>query len=234
MRMAELSTRSAVSVPTLKFYLREGLLPAGRPTARNQAEYDDLHVQRVRLIRALVDIGGLSIAAVRDVVAAVDAPRRSVESVVGVVHHALTPPSGVPDDAALTAARSEVDGWLAELGWQVSARAPARRTLAEALVSLRRLGRAAVPPDFAAYASAADQLAAWELDQTLGDPPDSRAELVERVVVGTVVYEAVLLALRRLAQEHQFALRSSVAGQTGAGGTGAGPARRRPYDQGRR
>jgi DNA-binding transcriptional MerR regulator len=208
-RMAELSTVSGVSVPTLKFYLREGLLPAGRPTAPNQAEYDETHVQRVRLVRALVEIGGLSIAAVRDVVAALDSRRRSVASVVGVVHHALTPPSAVPDDAELAAARSEVDAWLADLGWQVTARAPARRTLAEALVALRRLGREVAPPDFAAYAAAADQLAAWELDQTVGGPPDSRAELVERVVVGTVVYEAVLLALRRLAQEHQFALRSS-------------------------
>src|SRR2546430_1153453 len=31
MRMGELSRRSGVSVPTIKYYLREGLLPAGNP-----------------------------------------------------------------------------------------------------------------------------------------------------------------------------------------------------------
>ena len=35
MRIAELSTRSGTSIPTIKYYLREGLLPAGTATGRN-------------------------------------------------------------------------------------------------------------------------------------------------------------------------------------------------------
>ena len=38
MRIAELSRRSGDSIPSIKFYLREGLLPAGTATGRNQAD----------------------------------------------------------------------------------------------------------------------------------------------------------------------------------------------------
>ncbi|WP_346281659.1 MerR family DNA-binding transcriptional regulator, partial [Pseudonocardia sp.] len=33
MRMAELSARTGVPIPTIKFYLREGLLPPGERTS---------------------------------------------------------------------------------------------------------------------------------------------------------------------------------------------------------
>src|ERR1700716_801088 len=45
MRMAELSAESGVPVATIKYYLREGLLPPGERTSRNQARYDDVHVR---------------------------------------------------------------------------------------------------------------------------------------------------------------------------------------------
>ncbi|GMA88788.1 hypothetical protein GCM10025868_40380 [Angustibacter aerolatus] len=45
-------------VATVKYYLREGLLPPGTPTSRTQAQYDEEHVRRLRLVRALLDVGG--------------------------------------------------------------------------------------------------------------------------------------------------------------------------------
>ena len=74
MRVGELSRRSGVSVASIKYYLREGLLPAGERTSPNQASYDDGHLRRLRMIRALIDVGGLSVVATRDVPAAVDDP----------------------------------------------------------------------------------------------------------------------------------------------------------------
>jgi hypothetical protein len=68
------------------------------------------------------------------------------------------------------------------------------------------LGREADAEVFAPYAEMADSLAKWELDQ-VGSQDGTRADLVESVVVGTVVFEAALVALRRLAQEHHSALR---------------------------
>ena len=59
MWMAELATRSGLSVPTIKYYLREGLLPAGVATGATRAVYDETHVHRLRLIRALTDVAGI-------------------------------------------------------------------------------------------------------------------------------------------------------------------------------
>ena len=64
MRISALSEATGVPVPTLKFYLREGLLHPGEAISRTRAEYDATHVQRVHLVRALREIGGLDLGAV--------------------------------------------------------------------------------------------------------------------------------------------------------------------------
>ena len=88
---------------------------------------------------------------------------------------------------------------------KLSREAPARRTLARALLTLRRMGRDADATVFEPYARVADQLASREVATV--SPTGSRPEAVEGAVVGTVVFEAALLALRRLAQEHHSRLR---------------------------
>ncbi len=206
MRISELSRASGVPVPTIKYYLREGLLPAGQSTAPNQADYDEAHLHRLRLIRALVGVGGLGIADVAAVLDAIADENLSAHKMLGVAHHALGPPPDpgpVPED--VVQARAEVDLFLAELGWRVSADAPSRRKLADALVALRRLGRPVDTEAFVPYAKAADELAARELAAMPAHA--ARADLVEGAVVGTVVFEAALVALRKLAQEHHSATR---------------------------
>jgi DNA-binding transcriptional MerR regulator len=206
MKMAELSRMAEVPVPTIKYYVREGLLPSGVPTAPNQAEYGDDHVRRLRLIRVLKEVGDVSVAQIRKVLEAIDAEEVSMHEVLGQAHHALGPirePAVVSDE--LRQAKDDVDRFIADLGWRVSAEAPARWTLAEALLALRRLCGAGGPEVFAPYAEVAERIAAAELGQ--GPPGDSRAETVEWMVIGTVVYEAALAALRRLAQEHHSAAR---------------------------
>jgi DNA-binding transcriptional MerR regulator len=206
MRVAELSRAAGVSIPTIKFYLREGLLPAGRPTAPNQAEYSDDHLRRLRLIRTLAEIGGLRLRDIRTVLHAIDDDRLPIHELLGVAHHALGPPEGDEDRSPMVIqASADVDRFLADRGWRVSADAPARRTLARALATLRLMGRDPGPTILEPYARAADRLAAREV-ATVGDE-GTRAEAVEQVVIGTVVFEAALVALRRLAQEHHSALR---------------------------
>lgn len=217
MRISELSRASGIPIPTIKWYLREGLLQPGTPTARNQADYGPAHLHRLRLVRTLVEVGGLATPAVRAVLDAIDDDRLPTHELLGLAHHALGPPPDsrpVPDDVAR--ARAEVDRFLTRLGWQVSPGAPARRALADALASLWRLGREAGPEVFTPHAEAADRLAAGEVERLPADAP--RAEIVERAVVGTVVYEAALVALRRLAQEHHSARRAASAAHERAGG----------------
>lgn len=74
MRISALSDRTGVPIGTIKYYLREGLLAPGERTSRTTAEYGEPHVERLRLVRALVDTGGLGIAAVRRIVDVLDAP----------------------------------------------------------------------------------------------------------------------------------------------------------------
>lgn len=201
MRVKELSARSGRSVPTIKFYLREGLLPPGDRTAVNQAQYGEVHLRRLRLITTLVEIGNLPLSRVRAVVEAIDDETLTMHQVLGRAHHGLRSRGGaVGPSADLDQAGGEVDGLLGALGWRVSAEAPARRELAGALVSLRRLGWAVGPDVFERYAVAAFELASWELARTPLGP--SRSSAVEAVVVGTVVFETAFCALRRLAQEH--------------------------------
>jgi DNA-binding transcriptional MerR regulator len=204
-RMAELSRTTGVPIPTVKYYLREGLLPPGASTGPNQAEYGSDHTRRLRLIRVLREVGELGIAQVRKVLEAIDAEEVSLHEVLGRAHHALGPtrgPAVVSDD--LRQAKADVDSFIADLGWRVSAEAPARWTLAESLLALRRLSGAQGPEIFAPYAEVADRIAAAEVRS--GPEDASRAETVEWMVIGTVVYEAALSALRRLAQEHHSAL----------------------------
>lgn len=207
MRISELSRATGVSVPAIKFYLREAILPPGRRTAANQAEYDESHVHRLRLIRALVEVGGLPLATVRDVLRAVEDPGVPMHEALGIAHRALAPHLGDRDDAAVGQARVDVDAFMERLGWEVSPDAPGRDELAVALATLRRLGWPNADTRlFEHYARAADRLAAREVERTT-PPGATRAEMMERVVVGTVVFDAVLSALRRLAQEHRSAVR---------------------------
>ena len=225
MRISELSRASGVPIPTIKYYLREGLLTAGEPTARNQAEYGELHLHQLRLIRVLIDVGGLGIAAVRAVLTAIADERLSAHEMLGVAHYALGPPPDrgpVPDDVAR--ARKEVDEFVATLGWQVCDDAPARRKLADALVALRRLGREVGPDVFTPYAELADELAGRELARMPVHAP--RADLVEHAVVGTVVFEAALVALRMLAQEHHSSRRFGQPSRRRASATGKRTQRR--------
>ncbi|WP_344447735.1 MerR family transcriptional regulator, partial [Kitasatospora nipponensis] len=72
MRISELSRRSGVPVATIKYYLREELVPAGVATSATQAEYDDHHLRRLRLARALIAVRGLSVSTTREVLRALD------------------------------------------------------------------------------------------------------------------------------------------------------------------
>ncbi|GFN02698.1 hypothetical protein Smic_12540 [Streptomyces microflavus] len=83
MRIGELSRRSGVPVPTIKFYVRERLLPAGELTSPNQADYGPDHERRLRLIRVLLEVGGLSLAAIAEVLEAADDPEQPVIRVLG-------------------------------------------------------------------------------------------------------------------------------------------------------
>lgn len=207
--MKELAAVSGLPVATIKYYLREGLLPAGRPTSATQAEYDDTHVERLRLIRTLREVGELPIARIEAVIRTLDGPAMPLADLLGEAHHGLGPEPG-PATPALDDARRSVLAFVAARGWRVDPDAPAVDLLAESLHALRGHWDVADlgAEMFTDYARAAEEIAAHELATV--DPSRGPSDTVRQVIVGTVVFERALVALRRLAQEHFCHVRFDV------------------------
>lgn len=203
MRISELSKRSGVPVATIKFYLREALLPPGRAVTATQAEYGETHLRRLRLIRALIGVRGLTVSATKQVLSAVSEHEADLHQVLGLVLGVR--PVDRPEEPGPEPGTSDVDALMAQMGWQVSRRAPARNVLRQTLETMRSLGadydwRSLIP-----YAELARQTAVLDLDQL--DATDDPLEQAERAILLTIVLEPALLALRRLAQEHESARR---------------------------
>jgi DNA-binding transcriptional MerR regulator len=210
MRISALSAHCGVSVPTIKFYLREGLLPSGLPTARNQAEYDDTHLERLRLIRLLTTVGQLGLAAVRDILAAVDdktLSRAELYQAVNGVLYGERVDGRLHED--LGNARQRVNQYLDALDWDVELSSPARETLAHVLVSFCRSGCSCEREILDPYIEAARRLAVHEL-RLLGCGDDVGPAVT---AVRTVLFDVVMTTMRRLAQEAQ-------AGPAGTAGPG--------------
>ncbi len=199
MKISELSQRTGVSVPSIKYYLREGLMSPGASILSNQADYDEEHIRRLRLIRALLDIGELPVAGVRGVLAAVDDDSTSIHDAFGAVMYGLGVPPAEPQTDELATASADVNQWLRRRKWTIKQSSPARHTLAQLIMTLRQFDFPASMTDFDAAADAAEQSAQFEVAWALGQP--DRTAAVETMLIGTVVHERVLAEVRRLALE---------------------------------
>ena len=215
--MAELSGRTGVPIPTIKFYLREGLLPPGERTSPNQAQYGEEHARRLKLIRALVDVGGLSIVASRAVLGHLDSVGVDTLEQLGKVQYSLTQrrEREQEDDDAWRAAEDQVERLVERHGWTIRGDNPARASLIEVIATLHRLGQHDVLDLLDRYADAAEGLAAAEVAAVWARP--SIEDRAEGVVTFAVLADALLAALRRLAQENQV-VRTAATGETGGGG----------------
>jgi DNA-binding transcriptional MerR regulator len=67
LRMRELAEASGVPAPTIKHYLREGLLPEPVKTSRNMAYYPPEFVDRIKLIKQLQEERYLPLKAIKEV-----------------------------------------------------------------------------------------------------------------------------------------------------------------------
>lgn len=203
MRMAELSRRTGVPVPTIKYYLREGLLPPGERTSPNQATYDEPHVRRLKMVRAMVEVGGMSIATVRDVLEAVDSPEESRWNVLGAVQKRLEPSYPMGEGEHWDAARKDVEDLLRKRGWIANVDSPSAHSLIAALASLYELGRWDLVGLIERYADACEIVA--EVDVAKVARGKGLDDMIEGVVIGTVLGEKMFGALRRLAHQHASA-----------------------------
>jgi DNA-binding transcriptional MerR regulator len=67
LRVGELAEASGVPVPTIKHYLREGLLPEPVKTSRNMAYYPPEFVDRIKLIKQLQEERFMPLKAIKSV-----------------------------------------------------------------------------------------------------------------------------------------------------------------------
>ncbi|MEU6374679.1 MerR family transcriptional regulator [Streptomyces sp. NPDC046909] len=206
MRLAELSERSGVSPATIKYYLREGLLASGRQINATTAEYDEEHLRRLKLIRAMIQVGRVPVATVREVLGHVDDDSLPRAMRLGAAVWAMPQvPEPDADDEFVQGARAAMEELLRKLEWSnalaMTTVSPSFRSLVVATAALRRLGYEWSPDTLLPYAQLMRQVA--ELDMEFMESHVSEAEKVEVAVLGVVLVEPMLRALHRLAQEEE-------------------------------
>lgn len=206
MRLAELSKRSGVSTATIKYYLREGLLAPGRQINTTTAEYDEEHLRRLRLIRAMIQVGRVPVATVREVLGHVDDDSLPRALHIGAAIWAM-PQVAEPeaDDEFTQGSRAAMEELLQTLGWSnaqaLTTLSPAFRSLVVAAAAMRRIGYDWGAEQLVPYARLMQQVAVLDLD--FMETHESEAEKVEVAVLGAVLVEPMLQALHRLAQEEE-------------------------------
>lgn len=204
-RISDLTTLSGVPIATIKYYLREGLLPPGRRLTPRLAEYDDTHVRRLALLRILRDVGHVPIDRLKGLVDATTRP--------GVIHElfraaadAMAPRAPAGGELRQFT-RQFADQIIEQAGWsQVRRDAPDRDNLAAALEQVATYDtHPRDPAELTPYVRFADEIARYEIGH-LDDSKD-RTGLLEEMVVGQVVFGEILAILRRLAEEHHSSIR---------------------------
>lgn len=181
---------------TIKYYVREGLVPGGERTGYNQVDYGEEHVRRIRLVRALVETGSLPIAKVREVLEKASDPERDIDGALGVAAHVMARTSEVAepgqDDLREAYAIAERNGWNTALLEHDRV-----KMLADVIGTLRLLDMEALIDRADDYARAARIVAETDIEMlaSLSD----RDEILETMILGTVLGDALFAAMRRLA-----------------------------------
>ena len=164
MLVSELADRADVPLATVKYYLREGLLPPGENVGPRRAEYGEAHLRRLRVLRALREVGGAPVSALQVIVDAIEDDSRPSHEVLCEMSDALSPP--LPDEEARpdTELGGCVDAAIDAVGWTgIRPDAAARNRLA-AVVQLGGAELLTVNPEILGYyAHLADELCRTEL-----------------------------------------------------------------------
>jgi DNA-binding transcriptional MerR regulator len=200
MRISELVERTGVPLATVKFYLRQGMLPPGEAVSATRAEYGEEHVRRVGLIRALSDVAGLPLQKVKDVLDLIDHPEGELFDALGRAVAALPP---YLDDAQPPYPRARAA--IAAIGQVYDERYAAVAQLERALEAVEAAGIPMTDDRLQAYAEHLRAMAEFDLNRMPED--GGREGALAYAVLGTALYDPVVAALRRLAHQDAAARR---------------------------
>lgn len=195
MQLHELSQRSGVTPASIKYYLREGLLPPGEAVHATRAEYSASHLERLELIQALRRIVGLNIGQIRGLVKMADdgVPRLDLLAAVQrVVLDLGNYTTTIGSEAAeATAAVVRLRGWP-------DSPSDARNALTAHLELMAGLKIPVSATVLEAYSKAMDDVAGIDIAATTA--PESTDRLILTAAVGMHMHSQLLLKLLALAQ----------------------------------
>jgi DNA-binding transcriptional MerR regulator len=213
MKIAELSARSGVPVGTIKFYLRERLLPRGQLRARNQADYDARHLERLRLVGALTATAGVGIGEAREIIRVLEAPIPKAGAAFRMAFDRLGGRGGAAASAhearELEQSKAAIAAFLRAMGWSVDESHGALFELARswraacAVWHPRWLQPTAGLEALRPFAHAMEALAEVEMPEAAWRPDEDAPATLTAAILGTVLFEPILLAMRRLAHENR-------------------------------
>lgn len=196
MNLSELSARSGMTTAAIKFYRREGLLPAGKRITATRQDYGDLHLARLDLISTLRTVAGLGIPEIRSITTLIDDGAGMVD-VVGATHRAVLGLPSLDEGDAGQPEHQTVSELVHLLGWPDGA-SPARQALSSHLHHMALLGVQPNVTTLCDYATALDSIAAQnigELTQLTGLDDAARA-----VAVGAATQYRLITLVLALAQ----------------------------------
>lgn len=191
-QLKELSRRSGISAASIKYYLREDLLPAGESRHPTLAEYSDVHLVRLELITALRKIVGLSIGQIKTLVSAIDDPEVSFLDLLGKTQSlVLGYDLSETDEHPLTSAVISVKDWP-------DVTSDARNALNAHLAHMEELGITVSRDIVEGYADAVERVAQQDIGFVTEE--GSRDSAVLTVAVGVHQYDKLLVRMLALAQ----------------------------------
>ncbi len=211
MRISELSRHSGVPVSTIKFYIREGLVPAGALSHRNQAQYETVHLERLDLIRALGEVAGLPLEVVRAVLEQVDKPWGEgdpIGAALEVIYRVPERDRTAAERAEYETLRGEVDRLVRGLEWvppDFEDRSQHLNVdlLTDAITQMRKY----IEPDYpvARLEQVADIM--WRLSEVMYEsqedrvpqPGDDLVDPTRAALLGMLLLEPLVMALLRTA-----------------------------------
>ena len=159
-------------------------------------------LRRIALIRALIDIAGLPLQAVHRVLEVVTDEAVPLHQALGTAQWLLSPPTaGQPS----TESSERVTALLDRHTWELASDSPHRAVLAAALDRLDRLAFPVPDALLDQYAEAVSSFAPSEVEPITSEA--DRTTAIEHLIIGTLLYEPVLVTMRRMAHESQSARR---------------------------
>jgi DNA-binding transcriptional MerR regulator len=194
-QLKELSERAGVSAASIKYYLREGLLPAGESIHATRAQYSDQHLSRLRLIQALRKVVDLNIEQIRSLLKLADGGAPRLELLAAVQRTVLGLDAVSTDRGDI---RTEAGDAVVQLRNWPDAPSDARNALNAHLALMESLGIPVPLELLDAYSRALDDVGGLDISATTA--PEDVNQLILTAAVGMHLHSQLVLKLLALAQ----------------------------------